>query len=144
MGAVKIFACDTWFSKCVRERANWACERCGSQFPEGQDRRGLHCSHFYGRGNWATRFHPDNAFAHCYGCHQYLGSHPTEFHRWAMEKMGEGCMVMLREITNDTRLGRLARRSRQDIAAHYRAEHLRMSKIRQKGHSGRLEFEPWH
>ena len=41
--AIKITPADTAFSKCVKERADWKCERCGTQYQEGD--RGLHCSH---------------------------------------------------------------------------------------------------
>ena len=33
--AVKITPADTAFGKCVKERASWRCERCGTQYQEG-------------------------------------------------------------------------------------------------------------
>ena len=40
----------------------------------------LHCSHYFGRSNWRTRCEPANAMALCYGCHQFVGSNPSEHH----------------------------------------------------------------
>lgn len=140
---VKLLSCDTWFSKCVRERVNWHCERCGSYFPEGHDRRGLHCSHYFGRGNWSTRFHPDNAFSHCYGCHQYLGSNPSLFKEWVIERLGEGRLEIVKDIKNDKSLGRYAKRSKREIARHYRQQHEAMHYQRINGCTDRIDFECW-
>lgn len=49
----------------------------------------LHCSHFQGRGKEATRFHPSNADALCYGCHQYFTSQPGEHRNWQVEQKGQ-------------------------------------------------------
>lgn len=87
---------------------------------------GLHCSHFHGRGKWATRFDPDNAEALCYGCHSYMGAHP-HLHRERIEdKLGRQLYDNVQERANDTKLGRLAKRSEKEIRAHYRAELRRL------------------
>ena len=129
MGAIKIKAADKWFSLCIRERANWTCERCGTKCPEDR-RMGLHCSHYHGRGKWATRFDPDNCRALCYGCHSYVGGNPTIHRRDMIERLGVGLYNLLLEKSNDNRLGRMAKRSEKEIAAHYRAEHKRMVEYR--------------
>lgn len=141
MGKVKIKTSDQVFSRCVRERAEWKCERCGAQHEEGS--QGLHCSHFHGRGKWAIRFHPDNAASHCYGCHSYLGGNPSEHLKWRTEHLGEGMVEILQELANDTSLGRMAKRSEKEITAHYRAELKRMKQLRSEGVTGRIEFENW-
>lgn len=138
MGGVKITSADRAFSLCVRERAGWACERCGAQYQPGT--RALHCSHFHGRGKWSVRFDPDNAFAHCYGCHMHLGSRPHEFSAWVLERIGEGMYQILLERASDTKLGRIAKREKSDIAAHYRWQHRLMQEMRASGQTGRIEF----
>ena len=75
---------DKLFSKLVRARAGWRCERCGT--PHEPNSVGLHCSHFVGRQKHATRWLPLNAFALCYGCHQYLGSRPQEHVAFVVSK----------------------------------------------------------
>jgi len=142
MGAVKIKAVDSYFSRCIRERAGWKCERCGAQHQEKS--QGLHCSHFHGRGKWATRFDPDNCFAICYGCHAYLGGHPEEHRRFVEEKIGTGMVQILQERANDTSLGKLSKKSEAQIRKHYRQQLERMKERRLLGHDGRLEFENWY
>lgn len=129
---------DVAFSICVRERSNWTCERCGKQYtPPTQ---ALHCSHFKGRGNWAVRFDPENAFAHCYGCHSYFEQNPQEFTEWAAERVS---LLGIREKANDLQLAKRARKEKAQIADHYRKEHKRMLLKRADGKTGRLEFKEW-
>lgn len=86
-GGIKIDAADKLFSIFIRSRAGWKCERCYRQYTPPTN--ALHCSHFWGRRNESTRFEPDNASAHCYGCHQFFTSHPVEHRDWVFKKLGE-------------------------------------------------------
>lgn len=99
MGAVKIDAADKAFSKYIRTRDNWTCQRCGT--PYTPPTNALHCSHFMGRGKEATRFDPENADALCYGCHQYFTSHPGEHYQWQVQRKGQEVVdaVILRSNT---------------------------------------------
>lgn len=141
MGAVKIRTADKHFSKCIRERAGWKCERCGSQHQENT--QGLHCSHFHGRGKWATRFDPDNCEALCYGCHSYMEQHPVLHEQRIRKKLGEGLFQILLEKARSTKLGRWAKRSEKVICAHYREEHKRLKQLRADGETGYLQLENW-
>ena len=76
MAGIKRTKWDDVFSKLVRFRDNWTCQRCGKKYPKLSP--GLHCSHFYGRRSWATRIEPANAMALCHGCHIHVGSFPME------------------------------------------------------------------
>ena len=68
---IKIKPADSIFSNEIRGRDEWTCQRCGGQHtPPTQ---GLHCSHYWGRGNKKTRFDPRNCIALCYPCHQLWG-----------------------------------------------------------------------
>ena len=124
---IKITPADEAFSLCVRERAGWCCEKCGTHYPEGK-RGGLHCSHFHGRANWSVRFDPLNAFAHCFGCHMYFEGNPHEFREWVMQQIGEGAYQILLEKKNNISLAKIARKTKGkgEIAAHYRQEHKRI------------------
>jgi len=82
---IKIDKADRYFSYFIRERDNWICKKCKTQYP--RKAQGLHCSHFFGRRAESTRFDPNNADAHCYYCHQYLGSNPLEFTEWKKKSM---------------------------------------------------------
>ena len=144
MGGIKRTSADDWFSKCVRERANWTCEMCGTIHAEAQATAkcgGLYCSHLFSRGNWAVRFDPDNAFCHCTACHFRFGG-DREIQRIEYEKVfGNGKYEIIREKKNDTTLGRMAKREIKEIAKHYMGEFQRMRKLRQDGKTGRIEFE---
>ena len=141
MGKVKIKTSDKLFSRCIRERSGWKCERCGGQYEEGT--QALHNSHFHGRAKWGVRFNPDNCEALCYGCHMYLTAHPVEHTRRMEEKLGDGAFEILLEKARDTSLGREAKRSEKEIRAHYRIELARMKELRSQGEDGRIEFEDW-
>ena len=79
---------DAVFSRLVRERADWTCEVCGKYFPERRG-AGIHASHYWGRRGRSTRWYGMNVFAHCFGCHQKLGSKPHEFRSWVFNAIGE-------------------------------------------------------
>ena len=137
---------DIWFSLCVRERADWNCEACGKHYEPWYTAKGLpanpglHCSHYIGRGNYAVRFDPYNANAHCYGCHAKFEGNPHAFMTWKFEKLGGHLYDILIEKSNSIELGKQARREKQEIAEHYKAEFERMRKLRSKGYVGRIEF----
>lgn len=143
MSLIKKTPADNAFSNCVRERAGWCCERCGTYYPEGK-RMGLHCSHFHGRGNWGVRFDPNNAFSHCFGCHRYFEANPHEFREWVAEKIGDGAYEMLLERKNDVSIGKMVRRTkgRGDIAKHYREELKKMRRLVEQSETD-INFVGW-
>lgn len=120
MGAVKIRQADRWFSKCVRKRAGYRCERCGAQHAENSP--GLHCSHFHGRGKWSVRFDPENCEALCYGCHMHLTANPQQHHIRILGKLGTFGFEALQERAHDTRRGRLAKKEERQISRHYKSQ----------------------
>lgn len=136
--AVKITPADLWFSKCIREAADWKCQCCGTQYQEGT--MGLHCSHYFGRRANAVRYCPDNAFAHCFGCHMKLGSNPDDFRAWTVNRIGEGMIDILREKREDTSLAKSIKKNLKDVAKHYKAEHARLRSLRMEGKKGDLKI----
>lgn len=144
MPKIKIHPADSWFSKCIREAADWTCEAheyCGfntsGKFEEGS--QGLHCSHYFGRGGYGTRFAVENCDAHCFACHQKLGSNPDDFTRWKAQKYGEGMIGILREKRNDIGLAKAIKKNLKDVAKHYREEHKRLKQLRAEGITGKLD-----
>ena len=138
MAGIKRTPADIAFSKCVRERSGWRCERCGTQYPENSG--GVECSHGYTRGAWGVRFHPLNAEALCTGCHfregglAHLRKSLTE---WESDRLDE--------LYNDTMLGKQCRKTKGkgEIARHYRDQHDQMRSLRECGVTMRLEFDFW-
>lgn len=136
MGGIKRTPADDAFSKCIRERANYCCERCGKN--HRQNPQALDCSHHHSRGNWSIRFDPNNAESLCYGCHSLVGG--TEERR--KEVLTDDQIDYLWERKRDTELGKLARKTKGkgEIAKHYRDELVRMRSLRDAGKKGRIEF----
>ena len=149
MGAIKITPADVWFSKCIRERNNWTCEYKGTQYPDAQMTKsalGLHCSHYRGRGNWAVRFDPMNAFAHSHGSHRLLGSDPVKFQAWVIGQLGQTQYDILIESSNCKKRGREYRKANRGrgknnaLVTHYKTEFQRMCEMRADGETGRIDF----
>lgn len=112
---IRIDKRDTVFSKLIRLRARFNCEKCGRYFPQGH---GLQCSHFFGRRHMSTRWDPDNAAAHCFVCHMRFGENPIEFTAWIKQYLGDGRYDMLTE-----RHRRIVKRTKHDLEFLY--QHLK-------------------
>lgn len=138
---------DYWFSLCVRERAGWNCEGCGKHYEPFTSAKGhpanpgLHCSHYIGRANYATRFEPMNADAHCYSCHAKFEGNPHEFMTWKQGRLGQEKYDILIEKSNDIMLGKEARMSKREIADHFKSEFEKMMVHRNSGSIGRINFK---
>lgn len=140
-GGIKRTTADDAFSKCVRERNEYTCENCGTQYNR-ESARGLECSHYIGRSEKSVRLDRRNAFAHCVGCHARIGGNPPRFVQHYRDKFGEAVEIDLIRDSNDVGLGRLMHRAIKDgsAAKHYRQELKRMLEARNDGVTGRLEF----
>ena len=140
--ALKITPADMWFSRCVRERADWTCEytSCGIRYEPPT--KALHCAHYFSRGKWGTRLEPLGAMSMCYGHHRYIDQHQAEKERVYKEIFGEYALDILMEKRDDLALAKIMFRTkgRGLCAAHYKAEYERMMEVRASGARGRLEF----
>ncbi len=87
VGGIRRDARDARFSKAVRQRDRFTCQRCGTVHAENSS--GLHAMHMFSRRIQATRFDMENAAAGCYGCHQYLDSHPNEKQAFFRQRLGD-------------------------------------------------------
>lgn len=128
---------DIVFSYLVRERAGWNCERCGKHYPPGH-RRGLECSHVFGRRRQSVRYHPLNAMALCTGCHRHVTAHPQQHMELYEKKFGAVRMEALRRLANTT-VKRTAF-EKEKLHAEMKAELRRLESLRNGGEVGRLEF----
>jgi len=96
---MKLNKADTIFSRWIRERDKWTCQRCRKDYKD--NRQALHCSHYYGRANWTTRFEPDNCVALCYGCHKYFDETNREAYRdFKLKKLGTKKFNALKRLAN--------------------------------------------
>lgn len=136
---MKISQADLWFSKCVREAADWICERCGKKHEEGST--GLHNSHIFSRRHRAIRWAKDNTQALCFSCHQWFGGNPADSGRWVEELLGSGHIELLREKRDS--MVKVSKLEEKEISAHYRKEYKRLQMLRAAGYRGKLDFESW-
>ena len=95
---IRIRRADSFFSRYIRTRDKWTCQRCGSKHQPGT--KGLHCAHMFTRRNESTRFDEANCCALDYGCHAYLDSHPVEKVDFFKRRLGEAAFNALRVRTN--------------------------------------------
>ena len=139
---LKKTAADNWFSKCVRMRTNYTCELCNQNYLE--DRSGLHCSHYISRAYNSVRYHPLNAFAHCFKCHDRLGGIYSggnvadfTFHYDSINSKEE--RELIRRLSHRTFIDH--KHHIKPIAKYYRKIHDDMMMARYHGYCGRLEFD---
>ena len=89
---------DIIFSKIVRARDKYTCQRCSKvHLPTNA---ALHCSHYFSRGKWNTRYDLENCESLCYGCHRYFDGHKNEYKEWKIVRMGEENFYKLERRSN--------------------------------------------
>jgi len=88
--SIKTDAADSWFSKCVRKRANWKCEACTRT-------ETLQCAHVYGRREKSVRWDGMNALSLCHSCHRNFTENPLDFARFCLNRLGRAHMDLLNE-----------------------------------------------
>jgi hypothetical protein len=130
---------DDAFSKCVRARTDYKCERCGKQFLPTSS--GLHCSHVFSRRHRTIRWCAENAQALCYTCHEWYGGNPIESGKWVESVLGRGVIDLLIEKRNAK--VKVSKQEEKEIASHYRIQLSILNDRREAGETGYLEFESY-
>ena len=126
---------DTTFSRLVRLRADYRCEKCGGCFEEG---RGLECAHLFRRTWRSIRWHPLNAASLCSECHTWFDQHEHDSELWKREHIGDQAydlMSQCRQVIAGFRLTQ-----KKAIQRHQNAELKHMKALRAAGETGRIEF----
>ena len=137
MGGIKRTPLDKVFSDLVRERADWRCQVCGKEFPDRKG-SGLHASHYWGRRGASTRHYGGNVFAHCFGCHQKLGSKPHEFRSWVCRELGPNNYDELTLRANTPR--KYTKADKKEMLVHFKAQLEYIKRRRREGETGYIEF----
>ena len=136
---MKISPADIAFSRCVKARTDWLCERCHTQHE--QKSMGLHCSHIFSRRHRTIRWCADNAQSLCFSCHSWYGGSPADSGIWITDLLGEGHMNLLRE-KRDNRV-KVSKLEEKQIAKHYREQLKIIEEKRLTGGIGTIDFESW-
>ena len=129
---------DIVFSNLIRERANWYCEKCCSNFRHGGGM--LDCAHIMSRRHVILRWHPANALSLCRRDHMYFTEHPFEFVEWATEHVGAERIAELQRVANMT--AKWPKHLREDIYRHYKRELRRLESLRAEGEMKIIDIEP--
>jgi len=125
---IKVWAADSWFSKCIRQAANHICEHC--RRAEATD-----CAHIHGRRQFQLRWCKDNALALCRACHRHFEENPLDmaaFLESSFPGRKERLMVKRRGMLKNNE------QTRKLISDHYRAQYRRMVD------EGSRTFESWN
>jgi len=80
---IRIDPLDELFSRYIRLRDNYTCQRCGVKS------KNVQCAHFHSRRKQQVRFDPDNACTLCMGDHLYLDSNPLEKVEFFQNRLGQ-------------------------------------------------------
>jgi hypothetical protein len=88
---IKIYQEDSIFSQFIRLRDK-KCVRCGSHVELNE--KGLPVthqnSHYWSRGNWSTRFDPENCDTLCFACHRlWGGDYRRDYEAFKKKQLGE-------------------------------------------------------
>ena len=92
MFKIRLRKADKLFRKLILQRGNYTCARCHTVY-NPNNCRGLHVSHYWGRGRENTRFDEENVCLLCLPCHQSWGhgdgrDEYTEFMKKRLGKQG--------------------------------------------------------
>ena len=131
---------DASVSDLVREMSNWTCDKCGIVDDEGQARgksRGMHCSHFFGRGIQATRWELMNLSCLCAACHKEMGDRPDEHKAWFALKIGLDNFDDLR--FKSKQVSKWPKHKKVEARKHYSKEYKRIRALRADGHQGYIQ-----
>lgn len=139
-GGIKRTPADDWFSKCVRERTNWICEKCGKNCQHNH--AALQCSHSFSRRHRTIRWCGENAQALCFTCHRWYEGNPPESGKWLENKIlgTEMLEILIEKKNNKVKVPKIEEKK---IAKHYKAEYEKMQEKRANGVTGRIEFDSW-
>ena len=152
IGKIKRTVADGHFSNCVRIRAKWSCQRCGTDYSD-RNRQGLQCSHLIGRGHYAVRYDPENALSLCTKCHHDMTAHPIEHVQlWRNlhaevygEQSADQAIQALLERSTDEERKRYAKEHEKEISKHYRETFQELKKFYEETQGGEsYEFESYN
>ena len=79
---------DILFSKLLRAKRNYTCEKCGKRHEPNSMNLGV--SHYRQRSREVVRYDPQNCFALCnIPCHNYFENNPREHDKFVEKKLGK-------------------------------------------------------
>lgn len=96
MFKVKLRKTDKNFREYALKVYGYTCARCGKVYPP-DDCRGLHVSHYWGRGRENVRHDIENVCLLCFGCHLIWGhgDQRGEYMKYMIDRLGQKAYDLL-------------------------------------------------
>ena len=131
--SVKRDATDDAFSKAIRESYDYVCASCGINYRS--DPGYVHCAHIHTRKHRSTRWNSDyGAVALCAKCHRRYTDYPVEWGAFLRRHMGDSNYEEAKRRAWSA--VKYTKQDKLDMRAHYRAETVRIEKLRAEGKTG--------
>lgn len=131
---------DVVMSNLVRCSTNYTCEHCGKHYPPTL-RRGIHCSHYWGRAIKQLRYSELNCSALCYGCHMRMTADPWAHTEFMRKKVGQD---MLEKMAVEAYSAyKFKGKDQEACLLHLVNEWSEMSKKRRAGDAGVIAYRGW-
>lgn len=88
---IKLRKTDKLYTKIIRFKYDYRCQRCGKKYSENQSLYNLGVSHYYGRSRESTRFDDDNVTLLCnLPCHAKWGSEERgDYTEYMINRLGQ-------------------------------------------------------
>ena len=132
MKRIKNARIDEIFSRCIRESANWTCQKSGLVDPEGQANgrsMKMQCCHIYGRRTVSMRWWPENAICMNSRWHRYYTENPLLFDKFILSLKGEDRTHALNLRFRRTDI-KYTDKDRREIYEHYKEVYKIMREMR--------------
>jgi len=140
--AIKRDTTDHYFSKAIRMRNDWTCEKCfkcDDNAKMTNKSKFIETAHVYTRRYRHTRWHSDNAIAACNACHRWFGDNPPDFYIFIKNNiLGETRMDLLMKRKSVSR--KYTKAEKAEITEHWKSECKRLEKLRMNGTQGYIDL----
>lgn len=131
---------DVLMSNLVRCSTNYTCESCGKYYPP-ELRRGIHCSHYWGRGIKQLRYSELNTTSLCYGCHMRYTADPWSHTAFMRDRVGQDTLDKMAVLAYSNY--RFFAKDQEKALLHLINEWQKMSQARRAGDTGIIKYEGW-
>jgi len=141
---VKIQTLDQTFSLAIREQYDYTCAFPECPYCDNHSLRyigRLDCAHYYNRYRASGRWYPDNCAALCREVHVHLEHNKALEVKFFTELLGEVRHEWL--VERHQGIFRYKPWERWEMNQHYRAQKLKMEKLRIDGELGYLVLSAW-
>jgi hypothetical protein len=133
---------DALISMLQRCSTDYTCDWCGKYYdPEKGLSKGIHASHYWGRGIRQLRWWHENLTTACYGCHIRAASDPWKHTQMMIQRLGLERMQELEKMAYSKY--KLTTKDKNAALDHLAEQWRVMSIKRREGVRGPLPYQGW-